>query len=185
METVDLSKWRPLVEHLQRVFAGRFEALVAYGRDGHVSSLALVQSIDADDLDACARVVSHWHGAGLTTPLLVTTTEFKRSLDAFPLEYAEVQQTAKVVHGYNPFERFGSIKHAELRRACEVQANSHLLHLREDYLDSGARPKAVAAIVCGRWRTSTASRPAARESLASTPPSASGSIPAWLGMCWR
>jgi hypothetical protein len=147
METAARSKWLPLVEHLQRVFGDRFEAFVAYGRDGHLSSLAIVTSLDADDLTSCARLVSRWHNAGLHTPLLVTSTEFARSLDAFPLEYAEVQQTAKVVHGYNPFERFGTIKPIDLRRACEVQANSHLLHLREDFLDCGGSPRAVAAIV--------------------------------------
>ncbi len=147
METAARSKWHPVVEHLRRVFADRFEALIAYGRDGHFSSLALVQSLDADDLDSCARAVSQWHNAGLHTPLLVTTTEFTRSLDAFPLEYAEVQETAKVVYGYNPFERFGTIKPSDLRRACELQANSHLLHLREDYLDCGGSPRPVAALV--------------------------------------
>lgn len=139
--------WTLLVEHLQRVFGVRFEALVAYGRDGHASSLALVQSLDADDLTACAHLVKQWHAAGLATPLVVTSKEFARSLDAFPLEYAEVQQTAQLIHGYNPFERFGVIRPVDLRRACELQANSHLLHLREDYLDCGGTPRAVAALV--------------------------------------
>jgi hypothetical protein len=147
MDTAARAKWSPLVEHLRRIFADRFEALVAYGRDGHFSSLALVESIDADDLASCARLVGQWHNVGLHTPLLVTSTEFARSLDAFPLEYAEVQQTAQVVHGYNPFERFGSIQPIDLRRACEVQANSHLLHVREDYLDCGGSPSAVQALV--------------------------------------
>lgn len=147
METAGRAKWLPLIEALRRVFGDRFEALVAYGRDGHTSSLVLVRSMDADDLAAVARLVKRWHAAGLTTPLLVTSSEFARSLDAFPLEYAEVQQTAKVVDGYNPFERFGAIHAIDLRRACEVQANSHLLHLREDYLDCGAAPRDVSAIV--------------------------------------
>lgn len=147
MDTAARSKWTPLVEHFRRVFANRFEALVAYGRDGHVSSLALVQSLDPEDLESCARAVPQWHSAGLNTPLLVTTAEFARSLDAFPLEYAEVQETAKVVYGYNPFERFGTIKPIDLRRACELQANSHLLHLREDYLDCGGSPRPVATLV--------------------------------------
>jgi hypothetical protein len=147
MDTAPRAKWLPLVEHLRRIFGERLEALVSYGRDGHNSSLALVQSMDADDLASCARLVRQWHQASLATPLIVTSAEFARSLDAFPLEYAEVQQTAVVVEGYNPFERFGSIRSADLRRACELQANSHLLHLREDYIDCGAAPREVAALV--------------------------------------
>lgn len=147
MEMAGRAKWLPLVDTLRRVFGDRFEALVSYGRDGHTSGLALVTSIDADDLAGVARMVKQWRHAGLATPLLVTTTEFTRSLDAFPLEYAEVQQTAHVVEGYNPFERFGAIQPIELRRACEVQANSHLLHLREDYLECGGAPGEVAQLV--------------------------------------
>ncbi len=147
METAPRSKWSPLVEPLRRVFVDRLESVVGYGRDGHVSSLALVRSLDPEDLESCARAVRQWHASGLHTPLLVTTVEFARSLDAFPLEYAEVQETAHVVFGYNPFERFGSIKPIDLRRACELQANSHLLHLREDYLDCGGAPRQVTVIV--------------------------------------
>lgn len=120
---------------------------MAYGREEPASSLVLVASIDADDLAACARLLPVWREAGVVTPLLVTSAEFARSLDAFPLEYAEVQQTARVVEGYNPFDRFGTIRQADLRRACEVQANSHLLHLREDYLECGGAPREVAALV--------------------------------------
>ncbi len=34
-----------------------------------------------------------------------------------------------------------------MRRACEVQVKSHLLHLRENYVDCGARAVAVRALV--------------------------------------
>ncbi len=36
---------------------------------------------------------------------------------------------------------------ADLRRACEVQAKSHLLHLREGYLEVAGRPKAVVDLI--------------------------------------
>lgn len=147
MDTSARARWAPLVDALRRIFGDRFEALVAYGRDDHASSLALVTSIEAADLAAVARLTRRWHQDGMTTPLLVTAAEFARSLDAFPLEYAEVQQTARLVEGYDPFARFGTIQPADLRRACELQANSHLLHLREDYLDSGGGPREVAALV--------------------------------------
>ena len=35
----------------------------------------------------------------------------------------------------------------DLRRACEVQARSHLLHLREDYLETEGRSDGVAGLI--------------------------------------
>jgi hypothetical protein len=40
-----------------------------------------------------------------------------------------------------------SIDSADLRRACETQVKSHLLHLRESYMETGGKPTAVADLV--------------------------------------
>ncbi|MEO8679039.1 MAG: hypothetical protein ABI665_08335 [Vicinamibacterales bacterium] len=137
-----------LLRDLQSIFGDRLEALVAYGRPGasRTPSLALVRTLTVDDLQTCARHVSTWHRAGVSTPLLLARQEFARSLDAFPIEYGEILDTHRVLFGANPFQDL-SIRAEDLRRACEVQAQSHLLHLRENYVDCGARPGAVAALV--------------------------------------
>jgi hypothetical protein len=46
-----------------------------------------------------------------------------------------------------------AIGREDLRRACETQIKSHLIHLREGYIESGGQPAAVADLV-------TASAPA-------------------------
>jgi hypothetical protein len=139
---------QPVVEDLQRIFGARLEAVVAYGwrPHDHVPSLALVRSLTFEDLTACAARTARWHRAGCATPLVLTRHEFARSLDAFPIEYGEILWTSEVVAGTPPFEGL-SIARDDMRRACEVQAKSHLVHLREDYLESAARPGAVASLV--------------------------------------
>jgi hypothetical protein len=39
------------------------------------------------------------------------------------------------------------VAEADLRRACEAQARSHLLHLREGFIQSAGNPKALAKLV--------------------------------------
>ena len=147
MHTEGTSALRPVVEDLRRIFGPRLEAVVAYGRDrAPVPSLALVSSLAIDDLNACAERAAAWRRAGAATPLLLTRHDFIRSLDAFPIEYGEIIANHVVVHGQDPFDGL-AIRTDDLRRACEVQAKSHLLHLREDYLESGARPGDVDALV--------------------------------------
>ena len=148
---MDSSPGGPLADtlhDLQHIFGDRLQAFVAYG-PAHASpapSLALVRTLTGDDLAACAARAEMWHRAGSATPLLLTADEFAGSLDAFPIEYGEIIDTHRLLFGIDPLAGL-SIREDDLRRACEVQVKSHLLHLRENFVDCGGRPSAVAAMV--------------------------------------
>jgi hypothetical protein len=148
--------WQPaahaLVLDLRSVFGDRLQSVVAYGPhvEGDPSApltcLAMVDSLAAGDLEACARHVGRWQRGGIATPLVLPASEFHRSLDAFPLEYGEIIRTHVRVLGPDPFEGV-SIAPGDLRRACETQIKSHLVHLREGFLEARGRPAGVAALV--------------------------------------
>ena len=109
-------------------------------------TLAIVDTLSAGDLRACAGRMAAWHEAGLAAPLLVAAHEFARSLDAFPFEFGAILADHAVVSGASPFDGL-SVDPADLRRACEVQARSHLLHLREGYLETRGRADALAVLI--------------------------------------
>jgi hypothetical protein len=137
-----------VVRDLIEIFGKRLESVVAYGRPhaGPQAILVLASSLTVEDLDDCAARTARWRREGAATPLMVTRDELARSLDAFPIEYSEIIDTARLLHGRNPFD--GSGIHAEdVRRACEVQVKSHLLHLRENYLEMGGRSTEIAELV--------------------------------------
>jgi hypothetical protein len=133
---------------LQHIFGERLLALLAYGQANAnpAPSLALVRAITAQDLDHCAARAASWHRAGCATPLLLTRDEFAGSLDAFPIEYGEILETHRVVFGADPFAGL-AIRPEDFRRACEVQVKSHLLHLRENYIECRGRQSHVTALV--------------------------------------
>jgi hypothetical protein len=76
----------------------------------------------------------------------MTPEEFARALDAFPLEYGDIIATHDVLVGHDPFAGL-AVEPADLRRACETQAKSHLLHLREGFIEAGGRSAAVARLI--------------------------------------
>lgn len=150
-----------IVSALHGIFGHRLRSVVAYGPqvengDGNVaepfSCLALVASLTIADLEASAARTHDWTRHHIATPLLLVEDEFRRSLDAFPLEYAEILRAHELLFGFNPFAGI-SIERADLRRACETQIKSHLVHLREAYIEAGGTPRAIADLV-------TASAPA-------------------------
>jgi hypothetical protein len=77
---------------------------------------------------------------------MVAGHEFGRSLDVFPFECGDILSDHVVISGPNPFEGLG-VDPADLRRACEVQARGHLLHLREGYLEARGRADALAVLI--------------------------------------
>ena len=151
-----MDSWRHtaavLVADLRRIFADRLRSLVAYGPriesegDAPLTCLALVDSLGMSDLEACARMARQWRRQALAIPLLLPDQEFRRSLDAFPLEYTEILRAHERVFGADPFEGV-SISQGDLRRACEAQVKSHLVHLREGFIEAGGRPQAISDLV--------------------------------------
>lgn len=119
-----------LAGDLQRVLGSRLVALVAHGP---TRTVAFSTMLAAEDLTALAPLADRWHKDGLDTPLLLTPEEFRRSLDAFPLEYEAILDRHVVIAGTAPFDDVHP-HDADLRRACEVQAQAFLIHLRQGWL---------------------------------------------------
>src|SRR5262245_7933324 len=142
---------RTLERELRGVFGPRLQSLVAYGlksaaHHAPARTMALVESLTEQDLRACAARASSWHAARIATPLIVVARELARSLDAFPLEFAAIHADHVLVAGDEPFARVTGDP-GDIRRACEVQARSHLLHLREGFVDAGGNRDALAVLV--------------------------------------
>jgi hypothetical protein len=153
-----------LERDVRGVFGGRLQSIAVYGEraraqhvvdrhgahtghdDAPVRTMVIVAAITENDLRACAACAAAWHDAGLATPLLLASREFERSLDAFPLEFGAILADHRIVSGADPFGVL-TVDPADIRRACEVQARSHLLHLREGYLETRGRADALSVLI--------------------------------------
>ncbi|HEX2442443.1 MAG TPA: hypothetical protein VHJ77_00755 [Vicinamibacterales bacterium] len=132
-------------DDLEHVFGSRLLSLIGYA-DGR--RMAVVASLTPDDLATLVPLAGRWRAAGIGAPLLMTRHELERTLDIFPIEYAQIFATRELLAGVDPFAGL-SISTAHLRRACERQVKSHLIHLREGFLESGGRPSALTDLVAG------------------------------------
>ena len=146
-----------LVTELQGIFGARLRAVAVYGEGIHLAgaerhddrrthTLVVVDALPPDDLRACAGLAAAWQGRGLATPLLLDgdrpATIARRVPDGVRPD----------PRGSHHGARRGSagrarVSDTDVRRACESQARSHALHLRESYVECGAGPKALARIV--------------------------------------
>ena len=137
-----------LARDLRSIFGERLTSLVSYGEDDDdgAHTLALVDRLTFADLAKCLPLAARWRRQGLATPLVLTRDEFRRTLDVFPLEYGAIIARHVVLAGVNPFAGI-AVADADLRRGCEQMAKSHLIHLREAFLETGGDPGAIARLV--------------------------------------
>jgi hypothetical protein len=133
-----------LAAQLQDIFGDRLKMVAAFGDSAN--SCAVVQNVTIADLDRCAAHAAKWNKAGLDVPLLIVERDLPRALDAFPLELTEIIATRRVLAGVDLFAEI-LVPKQELRRACEVHARGHVLHLREGYIESAGDSKAIAKLV--------------------------------------
>lgn len=140
-----------LVADLARVFGARLRSVVAYGTspaadDRPLHGLALVESLTFDDLQKLIPLAVGWHKLALAVPLILPHHEFLRTLDAFPLEYGNIIASHVVLAGENPFAD-ARVSDADRRRGCEREAKSHVIHLREGFIETGGDARRVVDLI--------------------------------------
>lgn len=138
-----------LARDLDETFGARLQSLVAYPgnqADGSVHSCAIVDGLAFPDLVACLPTTENWHHRGIAVPLMLATGELERTVDIFPLEYASILAEYQVVRGRDPFKGM-VIATEDIRRATEGQAKSHLIHLREAFLESHGETTRIARLI--------------------------------------
>lgn len=163
-----LKSWRNaadgLVADIRAVVDARLRSLIVYEahgllgnrpmgdedihHEGHVHTLAVIEQFGYGDLARLAPLAAGWKKRGLAVPLFLAPGELQRSLDAFPLEFSQIVARHIVVVGDDPFVNH-EVAERDLRRACETQVRSHLLHLREGFIETAAAPRAVSSLVAG------------------------------------
>ena len=138
-----------LLRDLDAVFGGRLQSAGVYHvtePNDRVHALVVVDRLTFDDLGACVPLADEWLRRGIAVPLILSRDELRRTLDAFPLEYAAIAATLTPLRGGNPFDGSAPAR-ADIRRALETQANSHLIHLREGFLESRGEAFAIGRLL--------------------------------------
>lgn len=149
-----------LVTQLRAAYKERLAAVVLYGsaaRGDHVPKrsdynvLVLLESLESGRLDsasfvAASAVARAWREAGNPPPMTMTMEEWHRSADIFPMEYADILERHRVLHGDPPFAGI-TVSPADLRLQLEHELMGKLLQLRQGALLAGTDGKRQAELV--------------------------------------
>lgn len=135
-----------LVSQLRAVHGSSLAAVVLYGSaatNEHVEGLSdvnvmvLVESIPFATMQALAPTMRAWQEAGNPPALELTVAEWRASADIFPIEYADIFERHRVLHGTLPVDGV-VVRRRDLRLQVEQEAMGKLLRLRRGVMVAGS-----------------------------------------------
>lgn len=137
-----------LVTQLKQVHGSALRAVVLYGSaasDEQVAGsdqnvLVIVERLALETLRTLAQTTRAWQEAKNPPPLTLTVDEWLRSADIFPLEYADILERHKVLHGSLPLDGI-KVQLSDLRLQTEHEAMGKLLRLRRGVMTAGTDSK--------------------------------------------
>lgn len=134
-----------LVDQLQKAYGPTLRSVILYGSavaGEHIAKrsdynvLVVLDAVPLDRLTAVGAVLRSWGEAGNPPPMTFTSAEWKSSSDVFPMEYADILERHRVLHGEDVTEGI-TVSRADLRLQVEQQALGKLLHLRRGAMAAG------------------------------------------------
>lgn len=138
-----------LVVQLKAAYGTQLTAVVLYGsaaagehvpKKSDYNVLVLLDRIDAGTLASASAIARAWRDAGNPPPMTMTVAEWRGSNDIFPMEYADILERHRVLHGTLPTDGV-TISPANLRLQLEQQSMGKLLQLRQGSLLAGTDAK--------------------------------------------
>jgi hypothetical protein len=110
-----------------------------------VRSVFVLKKVDLDMLRLLAKDGMKLGKAGIAAPLIMTPEYIEVSLDTFPLELIEIQQSHITLFGEDYFKSL-SFKDDHIRHACERELKSILIGMRQGLLAAAGREKLFAVV---------------------------------------
>lgn len=123
----------------------------AIGKDfipkiSNINLLVVCKQVELIDLKKCFELISRGRKKGIIAPLFLTRTHMETSSDVFPIEFLDMRDFHQVIYGEKVFDDL-DIGIENLRLECEGQLKGGLIRLRQAYIEVGADPEAITAVL--------------------------------------
>ncbi len=144
-----------LVEELKQACPKGLKSVILYGsaaagdhagKQSDYNVLVVTEELGIDTLNAISKTASAWAKAGNPAPLLFTEERLAKATDVFPVELLDIRECHKVLHGEDLVQEL-EIDTKNLRLEIEHELRGKLIRLRQSYLLTRGKPKAVADLM--------------------------------------
>jgi predicted nucleotidyltransferase len=144
-----------IVDDYKGLFGEDLVSIILYGSaasgeyvagKSDINFMIVLSDQGIDSLDRTFDLIANWKKRNVATPLFVTETYVRTSLDVFPIEYLNFQNTYELVYGKDILKDL-SFHREFLRMQCEREVKGKLLILREAFLESQGKGKYLQQLI--------------------------------------
>lgn len=144
-----------IISDYKGLFGDELVSIILYGSatgqdydpaKSDVNFLIVLTELGGDDLGRVFGTIRKWRKKNVATPLFLTEKYVKTSLDVFPVEYLNFQRNHLLVYGKDILADL-SFNRRFVRLQCEREIKGKLLLLREAYLQTDGKDKAMRGVI--------------------------------------
>lgn len=144
-----------LVEELKQACPTGLKSVVLYGsaaagdhsgKGSDYNVLVVTEDMDIGTLNTIAKPAAAWAKAGNPAPMLFTEERLAKATDVFPIELLDIRECHRVLYGEDLVQGL-EIDTKNLRLEIEHELRGKLIHLRQSYLLTQGKPKAIADLM--------------------------------------
>jgi hypothetical protein len=146
---------RGLVADLRSLLGDNLESVILYGSmatgdewspDSDHNLLVVLNEAALADLERLRTATGRWTSAGQPPPVLFTKSELERAADVFPIEFLQMQQAHRVLHGSDALTSL-DISANNLRHQTEYELRTKFIQLRRLYIFQSLTPEKLTRLM--------------------------------------
>ena len=150
-----------LVDDYRKVLGNDLISVILYGsavteeyvpKKSDLNFLIVLSEEGIEKLHLVYDLVAKWRKKRVGTPLFLTKAYIDSSLDTFPIEFLNIKRNYTVVFGEDILEGL-SFEKEFVRMQCERELKGKLLLLRERYVGTKGKVKALRSLISGTFPT--------------------------------
>lgn len=154
-ERTDEVTTEELVIELKTALPGNLVSVVLYGSTvagdriedrSDFNVLVVTERLEVKDLEACSGLSRKWMKSGNPAPLFFTRGRLADSCDVFPIEFLDIKDSHAILYGQDVVSGL-AVSYENLRLQIESEFKEKLIYLRERFLVTGGRKKAVLGLM--------------------------------------
>ncbi len=135
----------------QHLFSNDLISVILYGsgakgdyvpKKSDLNFLIVLSENGIQQLAQSFDLIKKWQKRNVAVPLFLTKSYIDSSLDSFPIEFLNIKKAYKVAFGEDVLKEL-EIPKTFLRLQCEEQIKGKLLHLREEFLRTLGKKRAL------------------------------------------
>lgn len=145
----------PLTEDYKKVFGKDLVSLIIYGSaaagfyvkgKSDINLLVILTPEASHRLEDLLDTVKQWNNRGVTVPWVMTKEFIEKSLDCYPIEFLNMQNSHITIYGEDVLEKI-KFKPEDLRLQIEKELKGKLILLRQGYLETQGNSRELKKLI--------------------------------------